>query len=272
MATHPILSLTWRRKLLFIVVTFLVFSSISTTVVFWPRSYLATSKVLLQIKNFNQNQGFFSSQLSTYINTQIDIVESSRVAGRVMELLRLTSNPSAVERYQQNQTNNQSIEQFYTQHLKNGLTVAQSKDGYILEISYRAADPTYAMQVANTFAKAYIEVNLDLNRVLLENSQASESQAIKAVLLDQASTPLGPASPKTLLGLVIAGLIAPLVGLIAVLFTEALDRRVRSRQDLEEATGTSVLCIVGIGRPSRTLAVFQTVFGFLLPRSEQGSL
>jgi uncharacterized protein involved in exopolysaccharide biosynthesis len=261
MAKHPILSLTWRRKLLFVIVSAIVFSSIAATILLWPRSYVATSRLLLETKTGHQSAGI--------INTHIDILESSRVASRVRELLRLTSNPGAIERYQRSFIGGQTIEQFYTQQLRNGVSIAQRKDGNVIDISFRAADPTYATQVANTFAKAYIEVSRELQAAISQGKPSNDSVSVDAVLLDEAFIPLAPSSPKTLIGFIIASLLAPIVGLLAVLFTEALDRRVRNQIDLEEATGTNVLCIVGMGRRSRTLAILQTVFGFLLPSTRQ---
>jgi uncharacterized protein involved in exopolysaccharide biosynthesis len=256
MAKHQILSLVWRRKLLFIIVSFFVFSGIVTTVLLWPSSYVATSKLLLDAKSLN-------------IATQVDILESSRVAAKVVELLQMKSNPGAIERFQKEHLGNDTFEQFYTARLKSALTVSPSKDGNVIAVSYRAGDPSFAAQVANSMAKAYMLVSIELNSMLSQNRPQGEAPSASAVILDEAAAPHKPSSPRTFLGFIVAILLAPLMGLMAVLFNEALDRRVRNRLDLEEATGVSVLCVVGIGRPSRTLAVFQTVFGFLLPSTRQ---
>jgi uncharacterized protein involved in exopolysaccharide biosynthesis len=256
MAKHQILLLVWRRKLLFAIVSFLVFSGIAITVLMWPRSYTATTKILLDAKSHN-------------ISTQVDILESSKVAAKVVELLQVKENPKAQERFKRERFGDETFEQFYTDRLKRSLTISPSKDGNVIGVSYRAADPAFAAQAANTIAKAYVIVSQELDLLLSQNKQPSGIPSANAVILDEAATPHSPSSPKTVLGFIAAIILAPIMGLTAVLFNEALDRRVRNRFDLEEATGVSVLCVVGMGRRSRTVAVLQTVFGFLLPSTKQ---
>lgn len=255
-AKHQIPLLVWRRKILFAIVSFLVFSGIAITVLNWPRSYTATTKILLDSKSHN-------------IGTQVDILESSRVASKVVELLQVKNNPKAQDRFNRERLGDETFEQFYTERLKKSLTISPSKDGNVIGVSYRAADPAFAAQAANTIAKAYVVVSQELDFLLSQNKQVSNAPSANAVILDEAATPHVPSSPRTALGMIVAFVLAPIIGLTAVLFNEALDRRVRNRFDLEEATGVSVLCVVGMGRPSRTIAVLQTVFGFLLPISRQ---
>jgi uncharacterized protein involved in exopolysaccharide biosynthesis len=243
MINSQFLSLVWRRKLLFLAISCTIFSAISATVLLWPRTYVASATLLLNSKSGKPS--------SADIATQIDILNSSRVAGKVVEILQIGSNAAAVKRFQNERNPDQSLIQFYSEQLKLSRTIKAVGDAYVLEVSYRARDAAFAALAANAFAKAHI----DANEELLGSGNA--------IVLDHAQPPQTAASPKTFLGLLAATIVAPLIGLLAVLLNEALDRRVRNRQDLEETTGVTILCIVGPGKPSRTLAVFRTMYGFL---------
>lgn len=276
MSNYPILSLVWRRKLLFLIVSFLVFSGFGATVLLWPKSYIASAKLLLETRYLEAAGsvgGAASAQSSNYVATQVEIIQSSRVAVKVIELLQMKSNRFSVERFQRDRHENETFDQFYTAHLKRGLTVMATEDANLIEISYRASDPAFAAQAANTFAKAYTDVILELRGILAKRESRlpdSQASATSTILLDEAVPPPIPSSPRTFIGLLLATLLAPLSGLIAVMLNEALDRRVRNRHDLEETTGVNVLCIVGMGRPSRTLGVLRTMFSFLLPVRSAG--
>jgi uncharacterized protein involved in exopolysaccharide biosynthesis len=306
MAGSQILSLVWRRKLLFLFVSALVFSSIIVAILFWPKSYVATAKILFETRSIATHVGSSSlaTDYPTFLATQIEVLKSSRVATRVIEDLDMKSNKNAVLKYQQERHENETFNQFITEHLKNGLTVEASQQGNVIDVSYRANDPVFAAQAANAFVKAFINVSQDLRSIASKtdthwlelqlnriDKSLSESQSARATIsaihyqkiiesqipmgsaiaLDEALPPPRPSSPKTFPGLAAAIVLAPLVGLLAVLLNEALDRRVRSRLDLEETTGVNVLCVVGIGRPSRTLAVFRTMTNFVIPRPRSRS-
>jgi uncharacterized protein involved in exopolysaccharide biosynthesis len=306
MAGSQILTLVWRRKLLFAFVSALVFSSIIAAIIFWPKSYVATAKILFETRSVAANVGTKASAIDhpTYLATQVDVLKSSRVAIRVIEDLQMKSNKNAVLRYQQERHDNETFNQFNTEHLKNGLTVEASQEGNVIDVSYRANDPVFAAQAANAFVKAFINVSQDLREIASKadaewlekqlngvDKSLSETQNVRALVsaihyqkliesqipmsnaisLDEALPPPRPSSPKTFPGLAAATILAPLFGLLAVLLNEALDRRVRSRLDLEETTGVNVLCVVGVGRPSRTLAVFRTMTNFVIPRPRSRS-
>jgi capsular polysaccharide biosynthesis protein len=260
---HPTITLVWLRKSLFVVVSFLVFSAISLAIVLWPRSYVATAKVLIEMKPADANaSGVSIKPLSqNHIATQIEILHSAKVAAKVGELLQLSSNQSTLEQYRSDRSGTQTFTQFYTARLKRGITATQSGDASVIEISYKTNDPVAAAHAANAFVKAYAGVRREIQPV----GTVFDS----LVVLDDATPPHSPASPRVISGFTIALLLAPLIGFMAVLFTEALDRRVRSRLDLEVVTGMSVLCVVGNGRPSRTLNVLQTVVSFLMPTARK---
>jgi uncharacterized protein involved in exopolysaccharide biosynthesis len=253
------LSLVWQRKELFVLVSFLVFSGLSLAVLLWPRSYVSTAKVLINTApaGLSAQGAFIAPGNHGFIATQVALFQSSVVAAKVGQTLRLNTNKLAVERYKKERSGVETFEQFYTELLKRGVTAKQAGDASVIEVSYSASDPAAAAQATNAFVKGYIELTREMRLDGIVSGYP--------MVLDEATLPFAPASPKVLQGFFLATVLAPLLGLLAVLLSEALDRRVRSRIDLEETTGVNVLCVVGTGRPSRTLAVLQTMFSFLTP-------
>jgi uncharacterized protein involved in exopolysaccharide biosynthesis len=259
---HQVLSLLWLRKSLFVIVSFLVFAGISMAVVLWPRTYTATARLLLENKQILQGSRAesFAQYQRNYLATQIEILQSARVAFRVGDILQLKTNQIALEKYKKERIGKETFVQFYIEQLKRGVTATQSGDASVIEVTYSANDPGAAALAANAFVRAYIEVNREL--------RADEDLKNGPIILDEAALPHSPISPRVLPGFFAAILLAPLIGLLAVMLSEAMDRRVRNRVDLEDISGASVLCVVGAGRPSRTLAILQTMLGFLLPNSK----
>jgi chain length determinant protein EpsF len=475
MFTSKFLNALWQRKLLFILSSGAVFIGIVGSLYFWPKTYSATAKVLIDSKAIETVSGMpAQSQITTnFLTTQVDVVQSSRVANRAVELLKLDSSEAAKKRYDELNTGSQTFTQFYADQFQKSISVKPNRDSNVIDISFKNGDPAFAAQVANAFARAYISTNLELKvqpakefadwfetriqgirsnlkqtqrqhsdlqrktgitsadeRLDVENSrlqelstqlvvlqgQLSDSerrvksansntssnagkdqsdrssisevmgnpvvQALKAdlaraqtkqaemseslgkkhpqmvriegeieqiktkldreldvatisvdkqldinrgreitlrqslaeqkekvlkikrdrddlavlgrelesaqrahdlvahrltqttlesqaslpsvVLLDEAVAPSQPISPKTSLGLMLAFILAPIVGLVSVLVHEALDKRVRSLRDLEDTcAGVRVLCIVGNGRPSRTMSVLNSLVSIL---------
>jgi uncharacterized protein involved in exopolysaccharide biosynthesis len=263
MISQKLLALLWLRKSLFLIVSFGIFSIISTAILLWPRSYVSTAKVLVDSKPIasQTDRAVPTPVNSNYLATQIEIIESAKVAARVGEILDLSSNKSALERYKNDRLGKETFVQFYTAQLKRGVSAVQSGDASVISISYSANDPSAAAKAANAFVQAYIEISKNLRLDDISNA--------RLVVLDDATSPHSPASPRVMPGFIFATLIAPLIGLLAVLFNEALDRRVRSRVDLEQITGIKVLCVVGMGRPSRSLALLRTMASFFLAAPKQ---
>lgn len=79
-------------------------------------------------------------------------------------------------------------------------------------------------------------------------SRASQSNV---ALLNPAVVPRKPSHPRIVLNVVLAALVGTLLGIGAVMLLELLDRRVRSRDDLELALNAATLPVLGMLQPWR---------------------
>jgi capsular exopolysaccharide synthesis family protein len=156
--------------------------------------------------------------------------------------------------------------------------VSVESDGQSNVVTITATDenPEFAARLANSFALNYIQFRRDADRAqvhsalrLVEadynrldeadrNSQAGESlqrevsslkalealQTGNAELVQRASVPDSPSSPKPLRNTVFGGILGLLLGCGLALLLERLDRRLRTPSEFENAFGLSVLTTV----------------------------
>jgi uncharacterized protein involved in exopolysaccharide biosynthesis len=94
-----------------------------------------------------------------------------------------------------------------------------------------------------------------LKQRLVQTSLESQSSHSNLAVLDPATVPREPSSPRVLLIMMAACFLAPLAGAGAALFAELTDPRLRSVSDIESMTGVRLLACVPSPGQSRGLSV-----------------
>lgn len=113
---------------------------------------------------------------AAYIGTQIELIQSSRVATQVARELKLAQNPELRAAFEQDTGGAGSIDTWIGAMLLDQLKVASSVSN-LITIQYTARSPKAAAEVANGFAQAYLAVSLDLRtRPQREASEWFEDQ------------------------------------------------------------------------------------------------
>ena len=128
------------------------------------RVYKATSQVLVDVRAPERLDGGVApaEQLaSDYLNTQMDILRSTKVRRQVVDNLRLAADPAARQEFTASESSG-SIEQYLVRKLGGGLDLIPSTSSRVISISYSAKDPETAARIANGFADAYRDVSLAL--------------------------------------------------------------------------------------------------------------
>jgi chain length determinant protein EpsF len=128
-----------------------------------PKEYTATTSLVVDVKT-DPIAGALGVAVGSpgYMATQTDIIQSDRVAGKVVSLLKLDKNPMAVERWKEETEGKVPLESYWGGLLQRGLLVKPTKGSNIITLSYAAQDPKFVTAVANAFAQAYINVTIDL--------------------------------------------------------------------------------------------------------------
>src|SRR6185369_1826183 len=138
-----------------------VFAAIVVTILM-PKTYDATASVLVD----NRDEQMINQQLMParhqlgYMQTQVDIIQSQRVARQVVKDLHLAEHPSVRADWEKSGGKG-SPEDWVAQGLLSKLKVDVSQSS-VIGITYSASDSKFAADIANAFANAYVSTTLNL--------------------------------------------------------------------------------------------------------------
>lgn len=128
-----------------------------------PKQYTATSSVIIDFKPDPVSIAFNGGAMSpAYLATQIDIINSDRVARRVVRALKLTENPETRKSWTESTGGQGDFEGWLADSLGRSLDVRPSRESNVISVSFTGADPRFATILANAFVRAYIDTTLDL--------------------------------------------------------------------------------------------------------------
>jgi chain length determinant protein EpsF len=156
-----ILRARWISALVVLLVT--VGATVGISLVL-PKQYTATANVLVDMRSPDPIAGMVLGGMvpSSYMATQVDIIQSDRVTRRVIAALRLTENPQLRNDWMDATGGAGNFEAWLTLILQKKLDVKPSRESNVINISYKAADPKFAAGLANSYVKAYLETSLEL--------------------------------------------------------------------------------------------------------------
>jgi chain length determinant protein EpsF len=138
-----------------------VFAAVVVTILM-PKTYEATASVLVDNRDeqmINQQMMPARAQLG-YMQTQVDIIQSQRVAKQVVRDLKLAEGDDVRAAWQKAGSPG-TVEDWVAQGVLTKLKAEVSQSS-VIGVSYQASHSKYAAAVANAFAKAYVDTTLNL--------------------------------------------------------------------------------------------------------------
>lgn len=158
------LLILYARKWIILGVLLLTVAVTAGVSLLLPKEYTATTTMIIDSKSKDAISGQLlpSSMFPGYMATQIDVINSSQVASKVVSDLKLADSPGTYEQFIKATKGQGTIEQWLGNVLLQNLSVEPSRESSIISIGFTGTDARFAAIVANAFAKAYIETNLDL--------------------------------------------------------------------------------------------------------------
>jgi chain length determinant protein EpsF len=128
-----------------------------------PKQYTAETSLLLDIKT-DPLLATLAPNFATpsHIATQTEILQSDRVATRVVKMLGLAQNAKAVEQWREETEGRIPLETYFGSLLQKGLKIEPGRGSSLLTISFTGTDPKFAAAGANTFARAYLDTSVEL--------------------------------------------------------------------------------------------------------------
>lgn len=129
-----------------------------------PAKYKSTTAVVVDVKSPDPIAGVMMQGMTApaYMATQVDIINSPRVARRVVSLLKLDENPDVRAAWMSATDGKGALGDWYARVLQRSLEVRPSRESNVIEISYYSKQPEFSAVVANAFARAYIDTNIEL--------------------------------------------------------------------------------------------------------------
>jgi len=186
-----ILRARWVVALLTLLVTVAVTVGVSMVM---PKQYTANAAMVLDVRSPDPVTGQMLPGMIApgYMATQIDIITSDRVAQRVVKLLRMEESAAIRQQWQEETEGKGQLLLWLSALLQKNLEVKPARESNVINISYTGADPDFAATVANAFAQAYLDVNLDLKLAPARQYASFFEEQSKAARerLDQALTAL----------------------------------------------------------------------------------
>jgi polysaccharide biosynthesis transport protein len=189
--TQFILILRARAKIIFFTITLVVLSTLVVNLIL-PKIYKATASLVINYKGVDPVTGLtLPAQLMPgYMATQVDIITSRNVAMKVVDQLKFTESQAAQKQFQDATGGKGDIRAWFADKLISGLEAKPSRESSVIEISFSGTDPDFAAAVANAFAEAYQQTNIQLK---VEPSQkaaeflAEKTKTLRANLEDTQS-------------------------------------------------------------------------------------
>lgn len=164
MSFNQFLSILFARKFIFIFTLLITVGSTVAISLVLPKQYEASTSIIFNSKGVDPISGnnLPVSMMPGYIATQVEVLNSQKVALKVVEKLSLFTNPVFVESYTKSKNANADIRIWLSDLLLSNLDVSPSREASIVTISYTSSSPEFSAVVANAFAEEYINTNIEL--------------------------------------------------------------------------------------------------------------
>ncbi|MCX9156655.1 chain length determinant protein EpsF [Niveibacterium sp. 24ML] len=158
-----ILILKARWKIILLIFSVVVGTAVGISLVL-PKQYSAATSVLVDVKSSDPIYGGLmqAQMLPGYMATQVDIITSDRVSQRVVKMLGFDKSPEAIAQWQDEGQGKGNVVSFFAEALQKKLDVKPSRESSVISIGFSGTDPKFAAAVANAYARAYIDTNLEL--------------------------------------------------------------------------------------------------------------
>ena len=177
--TQFLLILNARKGIILGVLLLTVFVTAAVSLLL-PKEYTATTTLIIDSKSKDPFTGQLmpSQMFPGYMATQVDVIQSSNVAQKVVRELKLADAPSIHEQFMEATEGKGDINQWLADLFLKKLSVEPSRESSVISIAFTGADPRFSAAMANAFAKAYIETSLDLRLVPAKQTAAWFDQQI----------------------------------------------------------------------------------------------
>jgi chain length determinant protein EpsF len=159
-----LLALRARRKSFVFVMIATILTAVAVALIV-PKKYVAQTTLLVDARDEQAMSPVRAAlgvrERAAYIATQIELIQSGRVATQVARDLKLAQSPELREAFEKDTGGVGPIDNWIGAQLLQKLKVNNSASN-LISVEYSSSQPKFAAEVANAFAKAYLAVSLQL--------------------------------------------------------------------------------------------------------------
>src|ERR1041384_1299971 len=174
-----LLALRARRKAFMLALVATIVAALAVALIM-PKKYVGQATLIVDSRDEQTiapaHGGVSLATRAAYVATQIELIQSGRVATQVARDLNLVENAELREMWQDDTGGVGAIDVWIGELLLTKLKVTNTASN-LITIEYSTKSPKAAAQIANGFAKAYLDVVLELrNQPVREASKWFEEQ------------------------------------------------------------------------------------------------
>lgn len=147
-----------------VIVFVLVAASAAAYTMLAPRLYTATASLMIEGKPDPVSSMLYGGSTSpAFINTQLEVIRSDRVAQRVVQNLKLLDMADLRGQWEKSRSGEGSFQDYLVAMLQSGLDAGVALPGSnVITIGYRGTEPRFAAATANAYMQAYLETAIEL--------------------------------------------------------------------------------------------------------------
>lgn len=158
-----LLALRARYKIVLLMLSVTIVAAVAISLI-QPKSYVAAVSMVVNYKGVDPVTGLtLPSQLMPgYLATQAEIIKSRSVALRVVDDLKLASNPAVQLQFEKATEGRGTVRDWLANLLLSKVDVLPARESSVLTITFKGTDPQFVSTIANAFAAAYLEVSVQM--------------------------------------------------------------------------------------------------------------
>lgn len=158
-----LLALRARYKIVLLTLGVTVLAALAISLML-PKNYVASASMVVNYKGVDPVTGLSAPAqlMPAYMATQVDIIQSKRVALKVVDDLQLGSSPAVQAQFDKATGGRSTLRDWLADALLQKLDVVPARESSVLTINFRGTDPELVAKVANAFANAYLDISVQL--------------------------------------------------------------------------------------------------------------
>lgn len=220
-----------RRWFLIVAITALVVAAAAALTFTATRQYQSTARLFVTTQQSDTASDSYQGSLfsAQRVTSYADLVKSRELAETVVRDLNLSESPET---------------------LSDQVTASVVPETVNLEISVTDPDPAMAQSLTQAYAQGLVDLVKKL-----ETPEGQTRAPIKATIVDRATLPDTPVSPKPTRNLALGLVLGLLLGVGVALLRDLLDTTVKTTDDLAAATAAPVLGTIPFDTSARERAL-----------------